>query len=173
MPDCAARFGCANADTQPRDLLRAEMLDHRLQPLMAAGSAAGAQPEFAQRKRHVIEDDERFRRGNLVKTGDLADGASAQIHIGERFAKIRFAIARQLRLPGLFRAPGRTRSSAQTIEHHKADIMTGLMVVAPRIAETNQQAVRHGRVRAVNPKNVLISSLEPSPARPRAPPSSP
>ena len=58
----------SDADPQSRELEPAELLDNRLQPVVAARGPAGAHPQTSQRQIRIVDDDEHVRRRELVKT---------------------------------------------------------------------------------------------------------
>ena len=64
----------SDADAQSRKLDGAQLLDHRLQPVVSAGRSARPQPQAPQRQVRIVHDNEHIRGRELVKAGDLANG---------------------------------------------------------------------------------------------------
>jgi len=105
---------------------------------------AGAQPQPPDRQIQIVGDDQNLFRPNPFLPGEPRHRQTAQIHK-------RLGLLQKQRLPpehsGMnetcrhmpcFEPPGR-KSGQQPINHHESGIVTGPLVLAPRIAEADHQ----------------------------------
>ena len=73
----------ADADAQPAELLRAELLDDRAQAVVAAVAAAFAEPQLAERQREVVGHDEQVVQRSVLAGEHLAHGQAGVVHVGQ------------------------------------------------------------------------------------------
>ncbi len=71
-----------NADSQTGKVLRTQMRNDRLKPVMSACRTFGTQTHLSQRKIYIIDDDQQIMRFDLEKTRKFADRDAAVVHVG-------------------------------------------------------------------------------------------
>src|SRR5687767_11487867 len=133
----------SDADPQSRKLDRAELLNDRLQPVVTASRSARAQSQSSQRQIRIVDDDEQIGGREFVKACNLAHRPSAQIHEGRRLGE-QHAIAdlgnlRCLRFPLRVIFQRHAIATRKLFGDLEPDIVPGVLVLAARIAETNDQ----------------------------------
>ena len=74
----------ADPDPQPAELLGAELVDDRAQAVVAAGAAALAEAQLAERQREVVGDDQQVGQRRVLAGQHLADGEPGVVHVRQR-----------------------------------------------------------------------------------------
>ena len=72
----------ADADAQPGEVLAAQVGDRAAQAVMAAGAAAGAQPQPAQGQVHVVHQEQQLAGLQAIPIEGGPDRAAAVVHEG-------------------------------------------------------------------------------------------
>ena len=76
---------CTDADPDPHEILRTEMLDDAFHSIMPAGTALFTDPELPDIQIDiVVQDDELLLRINMVIIAQSTDALAAQVHVGLR-----------------------------------------------------------------------------------------
>jgi len=82
-----SRFSAADADPQPRELIRPELLGHRLEPVVAAGRSAAPRAEPSERQVHVVGNHQQVGDLHLVEVRQGLHRLAAQVHERERLGE--------------------------------------------------------------------------------------
>ena len=127
-------------DPEPAELLGAQLVDDRAQPVVAAGAAALAEAELAERQREVVDDDEHLGQRRALAGEHLAHGdarsrsCTSAASRGAGRAPSRRARDRLRGVP-LAPAAGPPEPVRDPVEHHPADVVAGLGVLPARVPE--------------------------------------
>src|ERR1700733_807272 len=70
--------------TQAREIVAAELVDDRLQPVVTAGTATCADPQAAERQVKIVADHEDLGPWSLPPRRDLANRPAAFVHERQR-----------------------------------------------------------------------------------------
>src|SRR5262245_10194884 len=132
-----------DAQTQAGKTLRAQFLDNRLQPLLAASAPLLANANPAEGKRQIVADDQDRRCFfDPVLFFQGGDCDPAQVHEGLRLGQQNLFISngRPSRQRMTLRSSDRsTRAARQLINNHETAVVARPVVFRPRIAQTNDQ----------------------------------
>ena len=137
----AVLAGGTDSHPQARDRARAEMLDHRLHPVLAARTAFLTQAKVSKRQGQIVINHEDLGRGYLVKLAVRTDRATAEVHERLRLEQ-RQAIrsAAPECLPAAGKAQAQPRPRGQPVDDQKPDVVPRVLVLAARVAQPGHQA---------------------------------
>ena len=135
----AAGMADANAHA---DIVVADMVGQRFEPVMAGNAAARLHPHFAGHKVELVVEDDHVFELELVEPDRLADRSAGLVHIGGR-------LEQQHRLAGepafsgealeALAPGGKVVERGDGVHRHEADIVAVQGVVRPRIAEADEK----------------------------------
>src|SRR5512141_2336631 len=141
--------GLADAHAQPAELLVAHLLDDRLEAVVAAGAAALAEPQLAERQREVVADHEEFVHGRVLAREDLPNGEPGLVHEGQRLDQ------HEVEAPISTLDDGRrvarstptdpAGSVGEPVQDHPADVVPRLLVLRARIPEPDDDLHERSR----------------------------
>src|SRR5687768_16995139 len=130
-------------DPKPRVVLPSERSLHTLEAVMAAARAGSPEAEAAQRRRHVVDENQEVPGGvERVRIEQRRDGRAAAVHVGVRLDQ---ADRTTGELPADFARP---RSAAERAEppargeaigEHEPGVVSGVLVLGARIAKTDDR----------------------------------
>ena len=155
-----APVGLADPDPQPAELLGPELVDDRAQAVVAAGAAALAEAQLAERQGEVVGDDEQVDERRVLAGEHLADREARVVHEGQRLderqvepavAAHRPTLTRRAAGPGRPSRPGRRAGRGPSSRRCAASPRTA-MPGFPRPTTTfttDRLRRRHGRARSL------------------------
>ncbi len=137
----ASRPGSPMPTRRRLNLLVAELLDDRAQTVVAAGAAALAKPELAERQGEVVAHHQDLRQGRMLAGQHLAHRQPRLVHKRERLdeQQIEPGVA-ALDDRGGVAGPALARPTGpvgQSVQDHPADVVAGLFVLCAGVSEAN------------------------------------
>jgi len=146
VADHVAGLAGADADFEAREEVGPEVFEDGFDAIVATGGAFFAEPQGAERQGGIVVDDEHVFRQPFVEGENLADGAAAEVHEGLGFEEQGCAIGEfgEVALPfgrGLERDSG---GGGQTVQDHEPDVVAGVFILPPRVAEADDEGEGHG-----------------------------
>lgn len=138
----AAGFHRADPDAKARDILRIEMPDNILQPVMPASRAGESQAQSPRRQRDIVQQDPDILRRDLIEPRDHPHRFAGEVHEGHR-ADEQHLLTTNIAFPvdGAI-IPLRDRDIVpfrQPLDDLEADIMPCSRVLRARIAQPYNQ----------------------------------
>ena len=135
------RSGGADPDPEPAELLGRELVDDRAEAVVAARSAALAEPELAERQGEVVGDDQEVAERRVLAGEDLPDREARVVHEGQRLDERQVEAPesahrdrRGVPRPALARPAGPV---GEPVEDHPADVVARLRVLVARVAQAD------------------------------------
>ena len=119
---------------------------------ISAGATVGPDAETAGLQRDVVKHDDDILGRDVEEGGQLLDGLTGQIHIGQRLEKIQFValvgylVVQTLELAFIHTA---TQLLSQDIQCAETTVVAGLCIFRPGIAQTNDKPILHNSIPTV------------------------
>src|SRR4029453_7745551 len=141
--------GVADADPEPAELFRSELIDDRAQAVVAAMAARLPKAQLPERQREVVGHDEQVTERRVLARQHLADGEARVVHPGQRLdeGQVEAVVSTHgdvgcVALPATARPPGALR---EPVEHEPSDVMTRAGIALTRIAKPDDDLQRFSR----------------------------
>jgi hypothetical protein len=144
MAHHVSRLAGADPDLEPGEKIRAEMLDERLDAIVAASRSLLAKTQRAEWQRRVIVDHQDFLRLPFVKRGERAHRPTAEVHESLRLGQQRAVRElRQMALPLGSGLENRSPGGSQPVQQHETHIVAGFLILPSGISEADDETEGH------------------------------
>ena len=132
-----------HADPQAQELLGAELLHERAEPVVAGKTAASPRLQAAGLQVDVVVDDQQRLGLDLEEAHGRRDGTARLVHVRLRLEQRETEIAetRLRQHPRELRAPRAALPPRELVEDEPAQVVARALVLATRVAETRDQQV--------------------------------
>ena len=147
----------ADTHPDPGECLGSERRNHRVQPVVARGAAAGANPQPAKGKVELIMDNKDALQWHVIFGAEGLRRLAREVHPGLRLGDHEFVRtapdAAGQRFRGAVRHPAAV-PAGEFVDHQKAHVVAGPLVFTARVAQADHQpAVDWRRLSRFSPKH--------------------
>src|SRR5262245_31416079 len=140
----SSRIPAPDPQPKPGKFCGPKPLNHRLQTVVATRRSAGARAQTSEWQRDFVHDNQQLGSRHIVVASKRRDRLATEIHVGQglgqqhRVRSVALGNERLRHLRWCLR-PAERVAPRELFDHHEADVVSGLAVLAPRIAETHNE----------------------------------